>query len=146
MENTIFGNNSQTADTRRTPSFLDMMRSSFERAQAPVQQIQEIDVIQLSEKIKSNSGNILDVRTPGEFAQGHLDNSFHLSLQELSAFGQQAAEKMPFGKEDEIFIICRSGNRSAAAANILSSLGYTNVYNVRGGIMAWVQNGLQITN
>ncbi|MDH5655768.1 MAG: rhodanese-like domain-containing protein [Spirochaetia bacterium] len=144
MDNTMFGNTS--TDTRRTPSFFDMMRAGFERAQAPVQQIQEMDVNELAEKVNQGNAKILDVRTHGEFAQGHLENSVHFSLQEISAFGPAAETRIPFAKDDEIHVICRSGNRSAAAVNILNSLGYTNAYNVRGGIIAWVQNGLQITN
>jgi rhodanese-related sulfurtransferase len=145
MEDTIFGNISDAQNKNgNSHTFMEKMKSAFEKTQAPAP-IKEIDVIQLNEKITSGNSNILDVRTPGEFFQGHLENSTHLSLQDLSAFGQAAESKIPYGKEDEIFVICRSGVRSAAAVNILNSLGY-NALNVRGGILSWVQNGFNITN
>jgi len=145
MEDTIINNTAGNV-TRNAPNpFMDMMKTAFEKVQNPAHP-KEIDVLHLSEKIKAGNAKILDVRTPGEYAQGHLEDSVLLPLQELSYYGPAAETKIPFSKDDEIFIICRSGARSAAAANILSSLGYSNAVNVSGGIISWIQRGLQITN
>ena len=90
---------------------------------------------------KNPQVKVLDVRTPGEFAQGRVPGAKLLSLQELSSLGSAASEKIPFEKDDEIYVICRSGSRSRSAVQILNSLGYTNAINVGGGTMTWSHYG-----
>lgn len=69
---------------------------------------------------------ILDVRTPAEFKQGHIKGALNTPLNELS----KHLSKL---KKDQVIITCcASGMRSASAANILKSNGYTTVYNGGG--------------
>lgn len=75
---------------------------------------------------------LLDVRTPQEYKEIHIPNSFLLPLDNVKA----EAESKLKDKDATIFVYCRSGGRSAAASGILVGLGYTNVYNI-GGIMTW---------
>lgn len=72
---------------------------------------------------------ILDVRTKGEFAQGHIRGSVNIPVEKLSA----NLNKLK-GKSKPIITCCASGSRSAYAKGILSSNGFTNVHN--GG--AWI--------
>lgn len=75
---------------------------------------------------------IIDVRTVAEFKEGHIPNSINVPLDVIS---NQIASIVP-NKDDQIVIVCRSGNRSAQAANILRDLGYTNIIDM-GGILTW---------
>lgn len=81
---------------------------------------------------------LLDVRTPEEYAGGHISGSTLLPLQELEA---RMAE-LP--KDKPVVIYCRSGNRSAQAMQILKAAGYTNIYDM-GGIISWQNAGYPIT-
>ena len=75
---------------------------------------------------------ILDVRTEEEFASGHIRNALNLPLQEI---GDQTPSLLP-DLSQEIYVYCRSGNRSKQASQILAELGYTNVFEF-GGIHSW---------
>jgi hydroxyacylglutathione hydrolase len=75
---------------------------------------------------------IIDVRTDGEYAEGHIKGSKHIYLGTI----QDRLKDLP-GKEDAIFCICGGGSRSSLAASILLKNGYDNVYNVFGGMTAW---------
>jgi len=75
---------------------------------------------------------ILDVRNPDEFAQGHIPNAILLPSSEV----QRDAESILPDKNQVILVYCRSGVRSAAAAQELVALGYTAVYDF-GGILDW---------
>ena len=74
---------------------------------------------------------ILDVRTHAEFVEGHIPNSVLLPLDEIV---DSALEL--FDIETTLLIICRSGNRSQPATELLAELGFTNVYDI-GGIITW---------
>ena len=72
---------------------------------------------------------LLDVRTPGEFAGGHIEGAVNIPVQEL---GQRLAE---LGDKDRpIVVYCRSGKRSLQAALCLRSQGHTQVRHVHGGL------------
>lgn len=74
---------------------------------------------------------VLDVRTPGEFAEGHIPGAELFPLQTLET------ELNQLEKDKEYLIICRSGNRSTEASKILINNGFTNVFNVSGGMNNW---------
>lgn len=81
---------------------------------------------------------LVDVRTPEEFNAGYIPGAININLQEL----QQKLNRIPTDKP--VIVYCRSGNRSAFAANILKQAGYTEVYDL-GGIIEWARQGLPIT-
>lgn len=76
---------------------------------------------------------ILDVRTGGEYAGGHIKGSINISVDQLSINLHKLKDKNKI-----IITCCASGMRSASAKNILKSNGYTNVYN--GGSWSGLQN------
>lgn len=76
---------------------------------------------------------ILDVRTPEEYAEGHLKNSTNIDVNS-SDFEQQIS-KLDVNKT--YLVYCRSGKRSANASGLMTSKGFKNVVNLKGGIMAW---------
>jgi rhodanese-related sulfurtransferase len=81
---------------------------------------------------------LVDVRTSEEFSGGYIPGAININLQEL----QQKLSRIPTDKP--VIVYCRSGNRSAFAANILKQAGYTEVYDL-GGIIDWARQGLPIT-
>lgn len=78
---------------------------------------------------------LLDVRTPGEYRQAHLDGAHLIPIDE---FAKRLAE-VP--KNRPILVYCAVGSRSAQAANFLARQGYQEIYNLDGGIYSWAQNG-----
>jgi rhodanese-related sulfurtransferase len=90
--------------------------------------------------IQNISPFILDVRTEGEYLQGHLENSFLLPVQVL----EQEIGLIEKYKDQDILIYCRSGNRSTVASKILLDAGFTNVYNHRYGISGWTAEGYPV--
>lgn len=73
----------------------------------------------------------LDVRTIEEYQAGHIPQSRLLPLSEL----HNRAAEVP--KDRDVYLVCRSGNRSAQAATWLLNNGYDRVYNASGGMISW---------
>ncbi len=74
---------------------------------------------------------ILDVRTDKEYAQGHVPGAVHVPL---DAIGDRVRKHK---KDRELVVYCQSGNRSIWAIKRLMGMGYTNLYNLKGGYSAW---------
>lgn len=92
-----------------------------------------------AEKIKTTpNAQILDVRTPEEFASEHIENAVNVNW--LGDNFVSGAEK--FDKSKPVFVYCKIGGRSAKAAAKLEELGFKNIYNLEGGIMKWSAAGL----
>ncbi len=85
------------------------------------------------EEIEKNDYFILDVRSSLEFRNGHLEDAINVDLEELD---ENILDLIP-NKERKILVYCQSGNRSKIASERLISYGYTNVYNMMGGIAAY---------
>lgn len=80
---------------------------------------------------------IIDVREPHEFEAGHIEGAKLMPLGSV----EQSVATAGIAKEQEIILICRSGNRSAQAYRKLEALGYTNLINVNGGMNDWAKIG-----
>lgn len=74
---------------------------------------------------------IVDVRTPGEFAQGHIEGAVNVPLDRLGASKGELG-----GADTPLYVYCLSGGRSASACRLLQAQGYTQVRNM-GGISGW---------
>ncbi|GLV54035.1 hypothetical protein KDH_08840 [Dictyobacter sp. S3.2.2.5] len=81
---------------------------------------------------------VLDVREPSEWQEGHIPGAVHMPLGTLP---QQLSQLDP---SKELVVVCRSGNRSMAASQILHRAGYK-VHNLSGGMMHWSRSGYPIT-
>lgn len=92
---------------------------------------QDVSVTEAKQMINQEKMTILDVRTPEEFAEGHIRNAVLIPLQDLS---QKMDELDP---KQSYLVVCRSGNRSAQASELLIQKGFTNVYNMTGGMNSW---------
>ena len=98
--------------------------------------MKECNVNELNERMRDTNSVLVDVREPAEYAGGRVSGSV---LIPLGSIEQRAAE---IDKDKEVYVICRTGNRSAKAQAKLSRLGFGNVTNVAGGFQAWQKNGL----
>lgn len=101
-------------------------------------QKEEITPSQARERL-AQGALLLDVRENDEWQRGHVDGAQHIPLGELSS----RAGELPSKKE--IVCMCRSGRRSAKAQTFLATVpDIGSVYNLNGGILRWVQDGLPI--
>lgn len=82
---------------------------------------------------------LVDVRTPGEYADGHLANAKLIPLQEIEGRLTEIDKSKP------ILLYCRSGHRSGVALKILHDKGYAQARHIEGGINAWKAAGLPVT-
>ncbi len=102
---------------------------------------QTVDVLTTFEALESNEGaQLVDVREPDEWtATGVAPGAVLIPLGEVEsrAPAELAADR-------PVYVICRSGNRSRTASETLIRLGYSEVYNVEGGINAWLDAGLPV--
>lgn len=81
---------------------------------------------------------ILDVRTPEEYAEGHLEGAVLIDLQDQAGFAEKVAALDPAGT---YAVYCRSGNRSAVAMEQLAQRGFESYYDLAGGIESWTDSG-----
>ena len=98
----------------------------------------DITVQDLKARLDAGDKNFvfLDVREPHEFADFNLG----AKLIPLGTIPTAAATELDGLQEDEIIIHCRSGMRSGQAQAFLQQVGYKNVRNVTGGVLAWIEN------
>jgi phage shock protein E len=85
---------------------------------------------------------VLDVRTSEEFTEGHLEGAMMIDFY-ADDFADQVAQLDP---DTPYILYCRSGNRSGQTAAIMNQLGFTDVAEVDGGILAWSDAGLDIVS
>ena len=96
---------------------------------------------ELDQKLKeTNDLVILDVRESAEYAFDHIPNAISIPLDELESRLNE------LNKEDALFVICRTGNRSDLASQKLAENGFTNVMNVVPGMSQWTGETKSINN
>ena len=86
---------------------------------------------------------LLDVRTADEFSDGHLEDAYNISHDELSARLDEL-EAQGVEKGDTIVVYCRSGRRSGIATQTLLDAGYEVIYDIDGGLASWNADVLPI--
>jgi rhodanese-related sulfurtransferase len=110
--------------------------------QTPAQIIENISPQEAFDLIQENKDNpdfvILDVRTPEEFAEEHIENAINIDFN--SENFRDELDKLD--KDKTYLIYCRSGNRSGKALEIMKELDFREVYNMSGGIIEWKTEGL----
>jgi len=80
---------------------------------------------------------ILDVRTPEEFAAGHIPGAVNVPHDELA----ERLSEIPAARSEEIVVHCQSGRRAAQAESVLGEAGYTQLRDLEGHFQAWQQGG-----
>jgi rhodanese-related sulfurtransferase len=98
-----------------------------------------ISVAELQAMLAQGGVCLVDVRTDAEIARGHISGAMRLPLHMLPLRLQELDRATP------TVFYCQMGGRSAQAAGFAAAQGYTEVYNLQGGILAWGQAGAPIT-
>jgi rhodanese-related sulfurtransferase len=99
--------------------------------------IKEIDAPQLAQWVTDDSHNlrVIDVRQMQEIASGTVPKAEAFPLHTLPL----KIHELP--RDEKLVLVCRSGARSAQACMFLQQQGFSDVYNLRGGMMGWMQSG-----
>lgn len=103
----------------------------------PVKQLTPDEANQL---IKQQDAIVLDVRNGGEIASGKVPHALNIPLGTLEA---RLFELEPY-RNKPIIVNCQLGGRSLSACQILKNHGFTDIYNLKGGIAAWLQSNLPV--
>ncbi len=111
------------------------------KEQTVVQIIKDVSVEEAYDLIRGNKDNenfiIIDVRTPGEFANEHIGNAINLDY-----YSEKLRDELnKLDKEKTYLIYCQSGNRSGNTLTIMEELAFREVYNMLGGITQWEVKG-----
>ena len=103
----------------------------------PSNTIKEIDASELAQWVNdaAHDVRVIDVRQMQEISMGTVPRAEPLPLHTLPAKVHELS------REEKLVMVCRSGARSAQACMFLQQQGFSNVYNLRGGMMGWVQSG-----
>ena len=124
-----------------------MIKTGAQLVQEVKPQITEVTTDDLANNLAKDIV-LIDVREPVEFAEGHIAGSVNfprgvleMKIQMHPQFKDAEAPLEEMNKH-EIYLICRSGARSALAANSLQTMGFDKVKSVAGGMMAWQEKGL----
>ena len=113
--------------------------------ETPTQIIENVTPQEAFTLIQDNKNNpdfvIIDVRTPEEFTQEHIENAINIDY-----YSETFRDELNnLDKTKTYLIYCRSGNRSGSALNIMAELNFREAYNMRGGINAWKAEELPTT-
>jgi rhodanese-related sulfurtransferase len=84
---------------------------------------------------------VVDVREPDEFKAGHIEGAVNVPIRSLA----QSLNKLPADKATPMAVVCKSGIRAAYGTMTLRLMGYSNVKDVVGGMLAWEKDGLPVT-
>lgn len=106
-------------------------KASEEEANEETTHENKVDNEQLKEKLASGDVTLVDVREPAEYAFGHIPNAISIP------FGELEARLDELNKDQEVYVVCRTGNRSDLAAQLLDEKGFKKVYNVVPGMSTW---------
>jgi rhodanese-related sulfurtransferase len=106
-------------------------------ADAENEPLRTVDVQALHAAL-DDGATLVDVREPHEYDAGHVEGAL---LMPLARTARMAAD-LP--KDEPVYVICRSGNRSLQASRALVEAGFEDVRNVEGGMIAWEAAGLPV--
>jgi len=110
-----------------------------------------VSVEEAREMIEKDGVFILDVRTPAEFNSSHVEGATLIPVtnsggSNLSSDQLLEARINEVPRDKKILVYCRTGHRSTTASNILVAAGYSDVYNMEGGITAWTGAGYPVVS
>lgn len=104
--------------------------------------LQRVGVTDFATAVGQPGVVVLDVRTPAEFAAGHLEGAVNIDV-ESSDFAAKVGE---LDKGTTYAVYCRSGNRSRVATQAMQQMGFTSLYDLDGGINDWAAAGQPVVS
>ena len=90
--------------------------------------------------INSTDVHLIDVRTAGEFSQGHIEGALNIDFMARN-FSEQLSQ---LSKDKPIVIYCRTGRRSGLSTKTLAKLGFNDIYDLNGGTINWQKEGFKL--
>ena len=99
--------------------------------------VSNLNVNDFAAKIKDSSVTLIDVRTAGEFASGHIAGAMNIDWES----GTFERDVLALDKTKTYAVYCRSGNRSGQATAQMAKDGFTSIFNLNGGIIDWTAAG-----
>lgn len=96
--------------------------------------IEILDVKTFKQAVQNKNIQLVDVRTAAEFKKGAITKAINIDYFDQKKFKQAFNS---FNKSEPLYLYCRSGNRSNKAAHQLIALGFTKIYDLKGGYLAW---------
>ena len=100
---------------------------------------ENLDIVSYrSDFVNSTEHTLVDVRTMGEFRNGHLPGAINIPLDQIANRYYEIDSSKP------IIVVCASGNRSRTASKKLAEAGLSKIYNLKGGTMSWMMAGLPL--
>lgn len=126
-----------------------MIKTSAQLVQEAKSEIKEVSIVDLKEAL-SHDTIVIDVREPAEFNKGFVEHAVNYprGILEMNLaqhpLVKEAADPLEALSQKDIYLICRSGARSALAAKSLETMGFKKVVSVAGGMLAWQEAGLEV--
>ncbi len=130
-----------------------MLKTAQQLVMEAKSQIREVSVHQLAERLKDHNTVLIDVRELDEFVAGHVDRAVNYprGVLEMKIHQHPSASAhcdlstaLTYLATQPVYLMCRSGARSALAALSLQEMGFTQVFSIEGGFQAWVDSGLPV--
>jgi rhodanese-related sulfurtransferase len=103
-------------------------------------QSHEIGALEAVQLINRRDAVMLDVRDAGDYAAGHITHAKHIPEAQLS----ERLKELERFKTRPIVVYCKTGSRATAVTGLLRKNGYTEVFALRGGVLAWQQSSLPL--
>ena len=104
----------------------------------PEEPFTRVDVATAKKLMDSGEVEVIDVREPNEYAEGHIAGVVLVPLNTL------LSRPRDFLKRDNVLFVCAMGQRSAVACEMAAAVGFEKLYNLEGGTSAWAKAGLPI--
>jgi len=104
------------------------------------EEVKVISVEEVREAMGNGEFQLIDVRTIEEFGEGHLKNAKNICVTD-DDFKEKVAK---LNRNEPVYLYCRSGKRSARAGEILREMGFTEIYDMDGGILKWNEEDFEL--
>lgn len=124
-------------------------KTSTELVKEAKLEIENLSPLQVQEELSKGNAVLIDIRESEELAQnGKIAGAVHAprGMLEFYADSSLPYHKPEFDKNNRIILQCASGGRSALATQTLKNMGYNNVAHLDGGLKAWKDAGLFVTD
>ena len=113
---------------------MSMFKSIFKSRDRNSDQFVLLDVRDYKKAVINKKVQLVDVRTPAEFKKGHLGQALNIDFYDKKSF-EESFQKL--NKDQPVYLYCRSGFRSKKAAMRLLNMGFSKVYDLKGGLNNW---------
>ncbi len=117
--------------------YLTVLFLSFVSCKAQQEDTELVAPAEFAQKIQSEEGQLIDVRTPGEYKSGYIEGAVNIHLYDKDF--EQRIDKLD--KNETVYVYCKAGGRSAEAVEIMEQKGFKHIVELDGGMDAWNEAG-----